>query len=172
MPCRPLAILAAAVVLLLASAVVATPARADFTVRLGVLTCDIDGGAGFILGSRKLLACTYRPAGNAPREYYDGAITRIGIDVGATGGAALAWLVLAPTNQLTPGFLEGRYYGVGAEATPGVGVGANVLIGGFDRSIVLQPISVQGQVGASLAAGVAGLRLVDANQPPAGVYKR
>lgn len=151
----------------------APAANAAFTFRLGILTCNIEGGAGFIVGSRKLLACTYRPAGNAPREVYDGSITKIGVDIGATGGTALAWLVLAATNQLTPGFLEGRYFGVTAEATPGVGVGGNVLIGGFDRSIVLQPISVQGQVGANVAAGIAGMRLISPPPaPPAGVYKR
>lgn len=173
MPTR-LSALFAAIVLLGALAVPAGPASAAFTVRLGVLTCDIEGRGGFILGSHKLLACTFNPAGNVPRGYYEGSITRIGLDVGATGGAVLAWLVLAPTNQLTPGFLEGRYYGVGAEATPGVGIGANILIGGFDRSIVLQPISLQGQGGANVAAGIAGLRLIDVtNRPePGAVYKR
>ena len=159
-----------ALVLLLPLA--ASPARAEFGFRLGMLTCEIDGGLGVFLGSRKDLICVYRPAGNAPRETYTGSITKVGIDVGATGGSALAWLVFAATTQLSPGFLEGLYLGVTAEATPGVGVGGNVLIGGFDRSIVLQPISVQGQVGVNIAAGIAGLRLVDAQPVAAPVYKR
>jgi hypothetical protein len=39
------------------------------------------------------------------------------------------------------------------------GVGANALVGGNDRTVALQPISIQGQAGLNLAAGVAGLEL-------------
>jgi hypothetical protein len=48
---------------------------------------------------------------------------------------------------------------VSAEATVGLGVGANALIGGSDRSIVLQPLSVQAQQGLNIAAGVSQLQL-------------
>ena len=44
-------------------------------------------------------------------------------------------------------------------ATVGVGVGANALVGGSNNTIALQPVSVQGQTGLSVAAGVAGLDL-------------
>ncbi|WP_108663830.1 DUF992 domain-containing protein [Acuticoccus kandeliae] len=148
----------------------AAPAHAEFGVRVGMLTCHVDRGYGLILGSRKTLGCTFRPL-RGGHEPYEGFITKIGIDVGETGGSQIAWAVFAPTTQLSPGALEGRYYGVTAEATPGVGIGANVLIGGFDRSINLQPISVQGQVGANLAAGVAGLRIRSVNPGPPPVYK-
>ncbi|MBJ3777794.1 DUF992 domain-containing protein [Acuticoccus mangrovi] len=143
-------------------------ANASFGIRVGLLTCDVQAGYGLILGSRKVLGCHFKPIGR-PSETYDGSITKVGIDAGMTGGSKIVWAVFAPTLQLSPGALEGRYYGVTAEATPGVGIGANVLIGGFDRSINLQPISVQGQVGANIAAGIAGLRL---KSPPPPVYKR
>jgi hypothetical protein len=39
------------------------------------------------------------------------------------------------------------------------GVGANALVGGSNRSVALQPLSVSGQVGLNIAAGVAGLDL-------------
>lgn len=148
----------------------AAPARADLVVRAGVLVCAIEGGAGYIIASRKQLGCHFNAVA-VPDESYDGAITKVGVDVGATGGERLVWAVLAPSLQVTPGALEGRYYGVAAQATPGVGVGANVLIGGFDRSIILQPISVTGQLGANIAAGLAQLRL-KAPVPVQPVYKR
>lgn len=155
--------------LVAALSVAAMPAAvAEMRVRVGMLICQVEGGAGLILGSRKALGCHFNALG-VPDETYDGAITKIGIDAGATGGTRIAWAVFAPPLQLSPGALEGRYYGVSAEVTPGVGIGANVLVGGFDRSINLQPISVQGQVGANVAAGIGYLRL---KSPPPPVYKR
>ncbi len=144
------------------------PAQASAGVRVGTLVCDIAGGAGYILASRKVLGCDFKRLGG-PNEVYDGSITKVGVDVGITTGTRLIWAVFAPTTSIDSTALEGRYWGVTAEATPGVGIGANVLIGGFDRSINLQPISVQGQLGANLAAGVAQMRLVS---PPPLVLKR
>ena len=39
------------------------------------------------------------------------------------------------------------------------GLGANVLVGGSNRAVALQPVSVQGQVGLNIAAGVGTLEL-------------
>lgn len=147
-----------------------TDARAA-TVRMGTLQCHIDGNAGFIVGSHTGLTCVLRRL-NGVREYYHGSITKIGVDVGFTADTELVWLVFAPSLQIEPGALEGRYWGVSAEATAGVGIGANVLIGGFDRSINLQPISVQGQTGVDIAAGVAGMRLIHSQPEPAFPVKR
>lgn len=148
----------------------ATPAaNAALGIRVGILACEVEGGAGFILGSQKVLGCYFNAIG-VPDEVYDGSVTKIGVDVGITGGSRIIWAVFAPTIRLEPGALEGRYFGVSAEFTPGVGLGANVLVGGFDQSINLQPISVQGQVGANIAGGIGYLRLIS---PPvqANVYK-
>ncbi len=38
-------------------------------------------------------------------------------------------------------------------------LGANVLVGGSNRTIALQPVSVSGQVGINIALGVADLSL-------------
>ncbi len=134
-------------------------ASAQERVRIGVLECLVAGGAGFIFGSSKELGCTYRPAGGGAPERYTGTINRFGIDIGATSASEIVWGVLAPTSQLAPGALEGTYVGVGAEATAGVGVGANAMVGGFDRSIMLNPLSAQAQTGVDIAAGIAGMTL-------------
>ena len=91
-------------------------------------------------------------------ELYAGTLTKIGIDIGVTTGGELTWTVFAPTSR-PAGALAGAYAGASAEATVGAGVGANVLVGGSNRTVELQPLSLQGQIGLNFAAGVAGIDL-------------
>ncbi len=126
--------------------------------RVGGLTCDTSARVGLVLGSRQHLRCVFRS--NAGGQYtYTGTITRLGLDVGITGGGRLFWGVFAPTSHVGQGALRGNYVGASGNAALGVGLGANVLIGGSHRTISLQPLSVEGQVGVNLAAGVARLTL-------------
>ncbi len=144
-------------------AAVAMPAMAQAPNRtkVGTMTCDISGGIGVIIGSKKSVACMFTPAQPGPREVYTGSITKFGLDVGATSGGEMVWSVFAPSNK-TFGALAGQYAGASAEATVGAGLGANVLVGGSNRTVALQPISVQGQTGLNLAVGVSGLELLPA----------
>ncbi|MCB1417699.1 MAG: DUF992 domain-containing protein [Notoacmeibacter sp.] len=137
----------------------AIPAAAD-TVEVGALNCEVAGGAGFIIGSTKDISCEYVPV-NGPRETYAGTINKFGLDVGITGRTFMKWIVLAPTSadKLEPGSLEGSYVGASAEASAAAGAGASLLVGGFDKSINLQPIAVQVQEGVNLALGIASLNL-------------
>jgi len=135
----------------------AEPAFARSGIRIGTLTCNVEGGVGLLLGSRRNMTCTFRPT-SGRREAYRGRITRVGIDIGVTSRAKMTWLVFAP-GRLKAGSLAGNYGGASAQAAIGVGLGANVLVGGFKKSVALQPLSVQGQTGLNLAAGIAGLRL-------------
>jgi hypothetical protein len=127
-------------------------------VKAGTLNCDISAGIGLIIGSQKQLACIFTPTQPGPREVYVGTISKFGLDVGATAGGQMVWAVYAPTTRRF-GALAGSYGGASAEATVGLGVGVNALVGGSDRTVALQPISVEGQVGLNLAAGVTGLEL-------------
>jgi len=68
------------------------------------------------------------------------------------------WMVFAP-GSIAPGALAGEYAGATAQGTVGVGVGANVLVGGSSNQITLQPLSVEGSVGLNAAAGVAAVTL-------------
>ncbi len=126
--------------------------------KVGTLTCDISAGIGLIVTSKKHLTCMFTPLRSGAREVYTGSITKFGLDIGGTTGGEMVWSVYAPTNRRF-GALAGHYGGASAEATVGAGVGANVLIGGSNRTVTLQPISVQGQTGLNLAVGVAGLDL-------------
>jgi hypothetical protein len=151
---------ALAVLALVAGAALPVPAVAQGVphTKVGTLTCDISGGIGLIITSHKAVTCMYTPAGPGPREVYRGSITKFGLDIGATTGGEMVWAVNAPTD-LRFGALAGNYAGASGEATVGAGVGANVLVGGSDRTVTLQPVSVQGQAGLNLAVGVAGMNL-------------
>jgi hypothetical protein len=133
-------------------------AQAPNRSKVGTLTCDISAGLGLIITSKKNLACMFTPSQPGPREVYSGSITKFGLDLGATSGGEMVWAVYAPSNKRF-GALAGHYGGASAEATVGAGVGANVLVGGSERTVTLQPLSVQGQAGINLAVGVAELDL-------------
>jgi hypothetical protein len=71
----------------------------------------------------------------------------------------MVWGVHASTRGPRAGALAGVYSGASGEATIGAGLGANVLVGGSNRTVALQPVSFQGQAGLNLAVGVASLEL-------------
>jgi hypothetical protein len=141
-----------------ASLALATSAQAQPGVNAGVLSCEVSGGWGFVFGSSKDMNCTFSPASGDP-QHYTGTINKYGVDVGYTRGGILAWAVFAP-GQVGPGALAGNYGGVTAGAAVGVGANAHALIGGGENHVSLQPLSVEGQTGLNLAAGVAGVTLV------------
>ena len=128
-------------------------------VQAGVLRCHVSPGVGLVITSRKALQCDFDAAGLARHDRYTGSIVKIGIDIGATTGGEMVWAVYRAGKSLRNGDLAGSYGGVSAEATVVVGVGANALVGGADKSISLQPFSVEGQTGLNIAAGVTELTL-------------
>jgi hypothetical protein len=136
----------------------AAPAAAQQNVKIGTLRCEVSGGLGLIIASSKDLECEYTSE-NGRHERYFGRISKFGLDIGATTGGELVWDVFASVKGPKRGALAGDYAGVGASATVGAGLGANALVGGSDRSIALQPLSVQTQGGLDLAAGVESLTL-------------
>lgn len=127
--------------------------------KVGTLTCQGNGGVGLILGSQEQLSCKYTPADNRAPSYLAGKITRIGLDVGVRGKSVMVWTVLGSTTKLPAEALGGKFAGASADIAAGIGAGANILIGGNNKSVVLQPLSVKGQTGVNLALGVAGLTL-------------
>jgi len=145
-------------VLALAALVVSPQAAQAQRVRAGVLNCDVSGGIGLIIGSQRTVNCLFTPDIPGPQEGYFGTITKFGLDLGATVAGSLVWAVYADTTRGL-GFLAGDYAGASGEATVAVGLGANVLVGGSNRTVALQPLSVMGQVGLNIAVGVANLSL-------------
>jgi hypothetical protein len=135
-----------------------TSADAQQRVQVGVLECRGGASVGFIVGSVTHLGCVLRVEG-VPEDRYIATIQKIGLDLGITEETVLAWGVYAPVAQLGPGDLSGNYAGAQGSASLGVGVGGNALVGGSNNSIALQPVSLQGQLGVSIAAGLESLEL-------------
>ena len=127
-------------------------------VQVGILECRGAPSIGFVVGSVTNLGCVLRADG-MPEDRYVATIRKVGLDLGITQETALAWGVYAPVARLGPGDLAGDYVGAQGSASVGVGLGGNVLVGGSANSIALQPLSVQGQVGLNVAAGLESLEL-------------
>jgi hypothetical protein len=148
----------AAAAMLVASIAGANAQQPMQRVQIGILECRGGASVGFIVGSVTNLGCVLRTEG-MPEDRYVATIRKVGLDLGITQESALAWGVFAPVARLGPGDLSGNYAGAQGSAAIGVGAGGNVLVGGSNNSIALQPLSVQGQVGLSIAAGLESLEL-------------
>ena len=144
---------------LLAAALSAPQAQAAGAgLKVGVLTCNESSGWGFVFGSSRSLNCTYSPT-RARVERYVGHINKYGVDIGYQRSGVLVWGVIAPSGDVAPGALAGSYGGLTAGATVALGVSANGLIGGSNRTISLQPLSVEGTSGLNVAAGIGSITL-------------
>ena len=148
---------ASASLLFLAAATAPAFAQTKSGANLGSLTCNVAGGVGFVFGSSKELSCLFNRT-NGVAERYTGSIKKFGVDIGFTKEAQIVWLVFAPGN-VGPGALSGAYAGATAGATVGVGANGNVLIGGSNKQITLQPVSVEGAIGLNVAAGIGEVEL-------------
>jgi len=133
-------------------------ANAVPAMRAGVLQCHGGQNVGFVVGSVTSLECVFQSEGRRP-EPYIATVKRIGLDLGVTEQTQFSWAVNSPDGRLGYGGLAGSYGGVGANASVGVGFGGNFLVGGPANAYALQPISVQGQTGLNVAAGIAGIDL-------------
>ena len=144
----------------MALGLVAAPAVAQTSTKAGILSCDVSAGVGLILVQKQTLRCIFTPASGAAPDVYSGRIDEYGVALGAVEQGHLVWGVLAPVEGVPHGALAGTYAGVGGEATAGVGLGANALIGGTGRAFSLQPVSIEGQVGVNVAGGITTVTLI------------
>jgi hypothetical protein len=149
---------AAALIAALGAASAVSSSASAAGVAVGTLTCNVSSGWGFIIGSSRSLNCTLTGT-NGVVEKYTGNVTKFGADIGYTQAGVIVWTVFAPQANLQPGALTGGYAGGTASATVGVGIGANALIGGSGNTIALQPLSLSGQTGLNVAAGIAAITL-------------
>jgi hypothetical protein len=126
---------------------------------VGTLTCRGGPSVGLIVGSQQRMLCTFKPEGHRRSRDYRATMTKVGLDIGFKNDTTIVWEVLGSTDVYRGPLLVGEYGGVSAEASVALGVGANALVGGSDKSVVLQPLSVQGQTGLHIAVGVTSLVL-------------
>ena len=129
------------------------PGKAQVSAQVGILSCDVSSGIGLILSQKQTMSCKFQPASGTP-ENYTGKIDEYGVDIGNVEQGQLVWGVATASQGYVPGSLAGKYVGVGADASVGVGLGANALVGGNGNAFSLQPLSVEGEAGLNIAAGV------------------
>jgi Protein of unknown function (DUF992) len=125
----------------------------------GMLSCRLNPSIGFVIFGHQSMECRFVPSLPGPPQIYEGALNTVGIDIGVVGTGGLAWGVLAPTAGIPAGALAGTYVGASGDIALGAGVGANVLVGGSNRSFALQPLSVEGSVALNVTLGLSSLQL-------------
>lgn len=143
-------------------AVLATPAGAQTPsswTQVGMLTCKLNPSIGFIIAGHQSMECSFAQNAQYPLQAYLRALNTVGLDVGITAGGVLGWAVFAPTVGIPAGALAGEYVGASGDIGLGVGVGANVLVGGSARTFALQPVSLEGSIAVNVALGVSSLKL-------------
>jgi hypothetical protein len=131
-------------------------------VEIGVLECR-GVSQQYVVTSLTNMQCVFR-SHNGSRQGYAASIRRVGLDIGINTSTVLAWAVYSPTRTPGLGSLSGVYVGGSANATVGVGAGANALFGGSNNTISLQPVSIQGQTGIGAAGGISALQLQSAER--------
>jgi len=144
---------------ILALALMTGPGAADNKIKSGILDCDVSAGVGLIFTEKQTMNCKFTPLGGGPVDHYTGSIDEVGLSIGATEGGVLVWSVISAQQGVPAGALAGKYTGLSANASVGVGLGENVLIGGSNSAFMLQPTSYEGQVGLNVAAGVTTVTL-------------
>ena len=147
------------------SATFSVPAASQAWTQIGTLSCRVDPNIGFIIVGHQPMQCVYTQAPGAlsqvPPQSYDGALNTVGLSIGFSAGSVLGWAVFAPTTGMPAGALAGEYVGVSADVGIGLGAGANVLLGGSNRTIALQPLSLQGSAAVNVVVAQAALALVN-----------
>lgn len=143
----------------------ATPALAQ-KAAVGKLECDVSSGIGLFVVEKQTMKCKFTPQGGGQIDFYTGKIDEYGVALGEIQKGVLLWGVITATDEVPgPGTLAGKYAGAGADVAFVGGLGANVLVGGSNKSIALQPLSVEGEAGFNVAAGVTTVTLVAAPPP-------
>jgi len=132
---------------------------AESGVKAGYLKCDFAGNMSFAFRSSRDITCLIEPNGSTRTDGYKGTIKKLGVDIGYEAAGVMIGAVIAPTSDVGPGALAGDYAGVTADIAAGMGLGANVLVGGSQKSITLQPLSVEGMQGLNVAGGIGVLNL-------------
>jgi hypothetical protein len=133
--------------------------KAPTWTQTGMLSCKLNPSIGFVVFGHQSMECRFVPSVPGPPQFYEGALNTVGIDIGIVGTGGLAWGVLAPTAGIPAGALAGTYVGASGDIAVGAGVGANLLVGGSNRSFALQPLSVEGSVALNVALGLSALQL-------------
>lgn len=134
------------------------PAAAQAGPPAGRLHCSVGSALGLIVTSQRPMECRFTPR-RGPVQRYVGIVRNFGLDAGNFKRVSMHWQVYGPYARAPLGALNGQYVGATAGASAGVGATGNLLIGGTDNTVRLQPLSLQRARGVNVALGVTRLDL-------------
>jgi hypothetical protein len=152
---QTVAILAAAAAGLLAFQ---APAVAQSGPPAGRLNCSVGAGLGLVVTSQRPMECRFTPR-RGPGQRYVGVVRNFGLDLGTIRSSTMSWRVYGPYARAPLGALAGRYGGATVGGSAGTGGSGNLLVGGNNGDVTLQPLSLQGARGINVAIGVTGFEL-------------
>ncbi len=135
-----------------------SPANAQSGAPAGRLSCNVGPGLGLVVTSQRPMTCRFTPR-RGPVQRYVGVVRSFGLDLGTIRRSTMNWRVYGPYARAPLGALSGRYGGAAAGASAGVGASGNLLVGGNDGDVTLQPLSLQSSRGINVAIGVTGFEL-------------
>lgn len=150
----------------------ATSVASAQSLKAGVLKCHLSGGVGMVLMENQSLDCVFKNQKSGAKTHYIGRLTNVGANIGISGPGTMIWGVLAATDAIEPGALAGDYVGAQGSVAVGAGAGGAILVGGSNKSISLQPISVSAGTGLNLSAGIGNLNLQYMPVTPAPPFPR
>ena len=130
-------------------------------VQIGSLSCNLGLGDGSFTGEGKMASCIFDPAQDAfSEETYDGEVNSSGPGSGETVNGSMAWLVFAPSaDSWSEGGLAGSFTAISDEGAFGSSLGRDVLGGGTEGKLALQPLNLGPADTPSVFDGVTEMQL-------------
>jgi len=148
--------LALAMTLSLLLAMPAFAGKSTAGAKIGVMTCQTIPHSGFtlLIHSTVDIRCRFESTDGSGMENYIGETgVALGFDLSNNIRKKLVYTVFAADFTKGNYKLAGKYAGVGASASVGIGTGAQILVGGNNDSVSLQPV-IEGSTGVGASAGI------------------
>jgi Protein of unknown function (DUF992) len=133
--------------------------NANSRIYIGSLTCNIEGGTGYILGSSKSMDCVFLGKDGISTAQYSGTINKVGVDIGYTKAVHTIWRVYSLGSERAATSLSGTYVGEQGTAAAGSQAGGNWLYGGPNAEIGMIASGIVQDAGYNLAMGIGAMSI-------------
>jgi len=129
--------------------------------KIGILTCKTvpNSGVNLLIHSTVDITCRFESTDGSGVEHYVGETgVGFGIDLSYNINKQMVFTVFAADTVNGSHKLAGKYGGAGASVSAGVGGGVQLLVGGSNKSVSLQPV-IEGSTGIGASVGITYLFL-------------
>lgn len=133
--------------------------NANSRIYIGSLTCNIEGGTGYILGSSKSMDCVFLSKDGVQSAQYTGTINKVGVDIGYTKAIHTIWRVYTLGPDRPANSLSGTYVGEQGTVAAGGQAGGNWIYGGPNAEIGMIASGIVQDAGYNLAMGIGAMTL-------------